>query len=126
MAIWKIKLGGIYIIQHTSGSFYIGKSVDILSNRWSTHYSQLVMGNHHSPELQNCFDNSKIENFTFQILEYVSKTYVREQSGLRGKALDKLYNRILLTIEKNWMNRYDIKDALNKDKKNFKNYQKKK
>lgn len=119
--MYKIKCGGIYIITHQpTGQYYIGCSVDILSNRWGGHYTNLVMNKHHSPQLQQLFNNSKIEDFTFQILERIGKTYIKEYSNLKGKELDKVYKRVLLMKEKEWMSKYSINLSLNKNNKHFK------
>jgi len=71
---------GIYLITHTSGRAYVGKSLD-LSNRWNGHITDLLYGRHHNKGLQELFDaagegNNRISHFTFQILELCGKKEV--------------------------------------------------
>lgn len=106
------------MIEHKSGYYYIGKSVDWF-NRLAAHYTQLKMNKHHAKDLQKLWNESDIVDWNFKILEQVSKTYVREYSKLKGKELDKLYNRILLDKEKEYMKMYSINFCLNGDKHNF-------
>lgn len=106
------------MILHKSGYYYIGQSVDIF-NRWSSHYTDLVMNKHHSPQLQKLFNESLPQSFEFHILKYISKTDIKNKSGYKGAELEKEYKRILLIEEKNYMRNYSINFSLNKDKKNF-------
>jgi hypothetical protein len=115
----KITIGGIYKIEHISGYYYIGKSVDCFG-RWGQHYSDMKMCKHHSPAVQSLFNRTNITEWTFNILAYLSKTRVKEMSKLKGKSLDILYNRILLQMEKEEMAKYSINFALNKINKHYK------
>ena len=116
--MYKRKLAGIYIIEHTSGHFYIGKSVSIY-DRWSSHYTQLKQGIHHSKDFQDLWIKSDITEWSFRILYQLSKTYVKGYSKLKGKELDKLFNKLLLTKEKEYMKMYSINFCLNGHKNNF-------
>lgn len=114
----KVKLASIYKIEHKSGYYYIGCSNDSFS-RWSSHYTSLRLKNHSSIDLQNLFNITNIEDWTFSILEYVSITEHRLETGLKGKSLIDSFRRLLLKKEKYWMSQYSINFALNKNKKYF-------
>jgi len=114
----KIPLAGIYKITHKSGYFYIGKSVDIFS-RWSSHYTILKQTKHHSPAFQKLYSNSKVTDWTFEVLFTLSKTELKDKTGLKGAKLDRIFNSVLLSCEKDIMKRYSVKLALNKQNKSF-------
>lgn len=114
----KIKLASIYKIEHISGYYYIGLSIDTFS-RWSNHYTTLKLNNHSSTNLQNLFNSTRIEDWTFSILEYISITDHRKETGLKGKSLNDSFRKHLLKREKYWMSQYSINFALNKDNKHF-------
>ena len=111
MSWYKIKCGGIYIIE-ISDYYYIGKSTDVFS-RWSTHYNSLVIGKHHSPRLQEKFDEFGVSAISFRVLEYISITEFRKTCSSKGKALSSDYNRYLLMKEKDWMSKYSKNWCLN-------------
>lgn len=113
----KIKASGIYIIE-IDDWYYIGMSVDIFS-RWSSHYTSLKLGNHHSPELQEKFNEFGLIRTTFRVLEYVSITEFKKVSQIKGKQLNIQFRRHLLQKEKDWMSKYSVNWCLNKDKKYF-------
>lgn len=115
--MFKIKCGGIYIIS-CNGYYYIGMSVDIFS-RFGSHYTQLKMNKHSSKKFQTLFNNTKIEEWTFGILEYISLTEFKGRTGLKGKALENGYRKFLLIKEKEWMSKYSINYSLNENNKNF-------
>ena len=46
---------GIYKLEFTDGSYYIGQSVNIVS-RLKDHYRELLAGNHHSYKLQTKYN----------------------------------------------------------------------
>ena len=115
----KIKCGGIYLLTHKSGYFYVGKSNSIY-DRWSSHYTGLKLRTHHCDKLQELFNNSKIEDWTFKVLFHLEKTHLRNESKLKGKELDKLYNKILGQLEKQFMSKYSREFALNTQNKEFK------
>lgn len=117
--MFKIKCSGIYYIQHDSGYCYIGKSRDIFSNRWSSHYTLLKQGKHHSPMFQELFNNSNITEWTFRVIFYVSKTDLKKETKLKGKEFDKYLDRFLNQKEKEIMNNYSINLSLNKNNKSF-------
>jgi len=114
----KVKLGGIYVIEHRGGGVYIGCSCDIMS-RWQSHYSMMKMGTHTSTGLMELFNRTTIDEWTFKVLEYISKSKIKMETGLRGKALDKVYRNILYIKEKEWMAKYDVSISLNKNNKAF-------
>jgi hypothetical protein len=115
--VYKVKLAAIYKIS-VGEYYYIGKSVDFCS-RWSSHLTQLVMGTHHSPELQELYNTKGLTSFRFEVLEIVSLSLYKNQTSLKGKELEKSFNRLLLDKEKSWMRLYSINYCLNKDKKYF-------
>ena len=117
--MYKIKLAGIYMISNiNTGEYYIGMSVDIFS-RWQSHYNDLKMNKHSSKKLQELFNNSKITDFRFEVLSYISKTDIKNKFNVKGKQLDVLMRRILLQEEKNLMNKYSRTYSLNQNNKHF-------
>jgi len=112
-----IKLAGIYKIQ-IGDYYYVGNSVDC-TNRWSNHYTLLKMNKHHSPKLQDKFNELGITRMSFNVLEYVSITEYKKVSQLKGKALTAAFNKLLLYREKYWMSQHSINFCLNKDDKHF-------
>lgn len=115
----KIKLAAIYKIEHNSGYYYIGMSVDVFS-RWSNHYIDLKLSKHSSKDFEKLFKETKIEDWSFSILEYVSLTDHRLKTKLKGKELEKSFRSLLLSREKFWMSQYSVNFCLNKNRKNFK------
>jgi DNA-binding ferritin-like protein (Dps family) len=115
---FKIKIGGIYKIS-IGEYYYIGLSVDIFGNRWQSHITDLYMNKHSSVKFQQMFNEFGIESLKFEILEYISKTDIKKETGLKGKDFDNYYRRLLLRKEKEWMNKYSINFSLNKDNKSF-------
>lgn len=113
----RIKLACIYIIS-IGEYYYIGKSLDWFG-RLNSHYTLLKQGKHHSPKLQSLYNELGIENFSFRVLEYVSLTEFKKASKMKGKQLNKEFNKYLLMREKWWMSQYSINFSLNKDNKNF-------
>lgn len=117
--MFKIKLCGIYKITHIkSGEYYIGMSVDIFS-RFQGHYTLLKQGRHSSIKLQKLFNQSKINDFRFEIISIISKTDVKDKFKMKGKQLDSLLRKILLQEEKNMMQQYSKTYALNQNDKWF-------
>lgn len=114
----KIKLGGIYKIEHISGYYYIGMSVDIFS-RWSNHYTDIITGKHSSTELKELWLKTKPSEWTFSILEYVSITEYKKISQMKGKSLENGFRTFLLKKEKEWMSKYSVNFSLNKNKRYF-------
>lgn len=115
--MFKIKAAGIYIIE-IDEYYYIGCSVDIFS-RWQSHYSELKMNKHHSPKLQSSYNDWGISKMSFRVLEYISITEYKKSSNLKGEEAKKGFKRHLLHREKEWMEKYSINFALNRDNKNF-------
>lgn len=68
---------GVYIIYHDiTNEFYIGKSCDI-NRRLSHHFGSLKRGENSNRKLQNLYDNSHKENFSFDYIE------VSEEEGYK-------------------------------------------
>lgn len=115
----KIKLSGIYCISNKiTGKVYIGYSIDCIG-RWSSHYHLMFIGGHSSPKLSEDLTKFGIESFEFNILEAVSKTKFKAESGLSGKEFESAFRKLLLKKEKMWMSKFDIKNCYNKDDKYF-------
>ncbi len=119
MSYFKFKLAGIYRIKniHTE-ELYIGYSTNII-NRWSTHLTQLIQGNHHSPKLQQSYNKYGIEAFQFDILVSVSKTEFKEQTKLKGHQLEYQFRKRLLQLEKSQMAFFSVNLAFNENNKYF-------
>lgn len=112
MSYYKIKCGGIYIIE-IGDYFYLGKSTNVWE-RWSNHYTSLKLGKHHSPKLQEKFNEFGVEKMTFRVLEYISITeFALSNNMKKGKVLTSSYNKYLLMKEKEWMNKFSKNYALN-------------
>lgn len=77
-----IVYSGIYkITNKVNGKIYIGSSKNI-TYRWRQHLDELCTGTHCNSKLQLDFNKYGIENFTFEIVEFVSnlnKLLEREQ-----------------------------------------------
>lgn len=113
----RAKVGGIYKI--TVGEFYyIGMSIDIFC-RFGSHITDLYMNKHSSPKLQQIFLEKPLSDFKFEILETVSKTKMKEDTRLKGKAFETHYRKILLKKEKEWMSKYSIHFSLNANNRHF-------
>lgn len=68
---------GVYIIYHDiTNEFYIGKSCDI-NRRLSHHFGSLKRGENSNRKLQNLYDNSHKEDFSFDYIE------VSEEEGYK-------------------------------------------
>lgn len=76
---------GIYAITNTeNGKRYIGSACR-LKSRWSTHRWRLEANTHHSPKLQNAWNKSGADKFSFVVLEIVqdkSMLIDREQAWI--------------------------------------------
>jgi len=114
----KIKLAGIYKIEHTSGYYYIGMSVDIFS-RWSSHYTSIKLNKHSSKEFMTLWKQTEPSEWSFSILEYVSITEWKKTSQMKGKEAIDGFRTFLLRKEKEWMKKYSINYSLNNNKKHF-------
>lgn len=117
--MYKIKLASIYLISHSSGYYYLGMSTDTFS-RWSNHYNDLCMNKHSSVLFNKLWNETKPEEWNWQVLEYVSLTKFKSTHILKGKLLTTGFRRHLLSREKYYMNNFSINLALNKDNKHFK------
>jgi hypothetical protein len=109
---FKIKLAGIYMIR-IGEYYYIGMSVDIFS-RWSSHWTDYRMGKHSSIKTA-----IPIEEWQFSILEKVSLTEFKKETGLKGKKLEDGFRSLLLRKEKEWMGKYSRNFALNANNRSF-------
>jgi len=119
LKMYKIKIAGIYKIEHKSGFYYIGKSSDIFS-RWSSHYTDIKKNKHSSTLFMNLWTSSEPIEWTFTILEYHSITEFKSiNPGLKGAELKKQFNRYQLQREKQVMKGFSINWSLNKDNKHF-------
>lgn len=86
---------GIYqITNKINGKKYIGSSINVFK-RWKQHVADLHYGLHHSHLLQKDWDKYGLNDFTFEILEYVEN------------------KNDLLTIEQMWLDGEDINDLYN-------------
>lgn len=115
--MYKVKLSCIYKIS-IGDYYYIGKSTDGFS-RWSSHYTLLKLNKHHSPKLQDKFNELGVTSLNFSVLEYVSITEFKKSHQTKGKELKTQFNRYLLTKEKEWMKLHSKNFCLNSDDKNF-------
>jgi len=114
---YKLRVSGIYIIE-IGDYYYIGKSVDIF-NRWSSHHKDLFLKQHHSPKLQEKYNELGLHMATFRVLEYISMGSYKNLSGLKGKSLKSAFNKYLLLKEKQWMSKHSKNYCLNKFDKWF-------
>jgi hypothetical protein len=108
----KIKLAGIYKIQ-IGEYYYIGMSVDIFS-RWSSHWTDYKMGKHTSIKTA-----TPVEEWQFSILERVSITDFKKETGLKGKKLEDVFRTFLLKKEKDWMKKFSRNFAMNANNRSF-------
>jgi hypothetical protein len=117
--MFRIKIGGIYKIEHISGYYYIGMSIDIFS-RWSSHYNSIKIGKHSSPLFVSLFLSSRIEEWTFTILEYSSTTeFKKTASWKNNKEFETAYRRWLCLRERHHMSTHSKNFALNANKRYF-------
>jgi len=116
--MFRIKCAGIYKIEHITGFYYIGMSVDIF-NRWASHYNEIRMKTHSSTELSELWNSTNTNEWTFTILEYVSITNFKNEFAVKKENIKTLFRRFLLNKEKEWMRKYSRNFALNKNKKSF-------
>lgn len=114
----RIKICGIYKIEHISGYYYLGMSKDVIM-RWNSHYTDIKRLKHSSKEFISLFLSTRIEDWTFSILEYISTKDLKSQTKLKGKDFENYLRRYLLQRERFWMSKYSINYSLNKDKKYF-------
>lgn len=98
--------------------YYIGMSVDIFG-RWGSHYSDIKMSKHSSPKLVKLWNSSQITDWEFKILEVISKTDYKKQTGFKGKKFNDSFRTLLLNKEREHMKLYSATYALNKDNKYF-------
>jgi hypothetical protein len=93
-------------------------SVDIFS-RWGNHYNDIKMSKHSSPKLMELWNKSKPTDWEFSILEVVSKTQHKKDTGFKGKAFDASFRKLLLKKEKEHMKQFSVSYALNKSNRYF-------
>ena len=111
-------MAGIYKIEHVSGYYYIGMSVDIFS-RWSSHYTSIKMKSHSSTALMELWNSTNDTDWSFTILEHISLTDYKKETNLKGKSLENSFRKLLLDKEKEHMKLYSINFSLNKSNKHF-------
>ncbi len=117
--MYRIKIAGIYKIEHQTGFYYIGKSSDIFS-RWGSHYSSIKIKKHSSTSFMNLWNSTEPPEWTFSILEYHSLTEFKSiNPELKGAELKKQFNRHQLAREKIIMKEYSINYSLNKNNRYF-------
>lgn len=116
--MYKIKCAAIYKIEHQSGYYYIGYSIDTFL-RFSSHYTQLKLNKHSSTKFQELWNKTKPCEWFFSILEYVSITDYKKVSQIKGKQLEIEFRKLMLKKEKEWMNKYSKNWALNQNNKQF-------
>lgn len=114
--MYKIKIAGIYIIEHVSGYYYIGMSIDIFS-RWQSHITSHRIGKHSSTKFMELFNSTPITEWSFNILEHHSYTEFKNTNGVKNSVVH--FRRFLLTREKICMSLYSVNNALNKNTKYF-------
>ena len=115
----KKKFAGIYsITSRSTGLIYIGLSTDIFS-RWSSHFTHLLLQKHSSKRFQELWNTLPKEDWIFQILEVMSLSEWRVESGLKGKKLELSFKRELIRRERVWMGKYSREWVLNADTKYF-------
>lgn len=104
----RIPIYGIYAIL-IGEKYYIGMSKNIFT-RWQSHYTLMVIGKHHSPELQFEFNKVGILGVKFYIL-YKVNTKGKSKSNVSLELRNK---------EKEIMGLFSKYNSLNKNKKYFK------
>jgi group I intron endonuclease len=75
---------GVYVITNiVNGKIYIGSSVNI-KKRWREHKNDLKKNKHHSSSLQKSYNKHGLENFIFEIIEFVDckELFIVEQKYL--------------------------------------------
>jgi predicted GIY-YIG superfamily endonuclease len=115
----KIKIAGIYkVTNKITEQYYIGMSKDIMS-RWQNHWTDIKMNKHSSTEFLELMKSGSIEDWTFEIIKYISTTELKKESNLKGKAFETYLRTKLLQEERSIMKQYSKTFCLNKDKKYF-------
>ena len=114
----QIPIAGIYKIEHITGYYYLGCSKTIFE-RWGSHYSNIKLKKHSSPEFEKLWNATDPSEWSFSILEYVSITEYKKVSQLKGKQLETSFRRHLLKLEKEWMKKFSILYSLNKNRRHF-------
>ena len=112
------KLAGIYKIEHNTGMYYIGMSVDIFG-RWSSHYHTIKLKKHSSVAFMELWNATIATEWTFSVLEVCSLSEFRYTNKLVGKASVQPFRSHLLRREKWQMSQHSITYALNKANKHF-------
>lgn len=113
----RIKIGCIYKIS-IGEYYYIGLSNDC-GSRWSNHLTDLHLNRHSSIKLQQMFNEYGFTSLKFEILEYISKTDFKKETGLKGKEFESFYKKLLLNKEKLHMNMHSVNFSLNSQNKSF-------
>lgn len=82
----KMTNSGIYKLEFSDGSYYIGQSVDI-SSRFRDHYRMVLAGNHHSYKVQNKYDELR-QLPKHIVVEYCPKEHLNTKEDLYIKLDD--------------------------------------
>lgn len=86
---------GIYkIVNLQTGKYYVGSTKDF-KKRKQTHFSGLKNNYHPNKHLQNAYNKYGIDNFKFEIIEYVQEELLLdiEQTYIDDSAKEKIYNK---------------------------------
>lgn len=87
MEIERVETSSVYQIHNRqTGDCYIGSTSGMPGSRWPTHIRLLRAGRHHSEPLQQAWNESKIGDWDFRLLEVdipVEQQSVREAEWLR-------------------------------------------
>jgi len=86
---------GIYkIVNLQTGKYYVGSTKDFTTRKQS-HFSRLKNNNHTNKHLQSAYNKYGIDNFKFEIIEYVQKELLLdiEQSYIDDSEKENIYNK---------------------------------
>ena len=86
---------GIYkIVNLQTGKYYVGSTKDF-KKRKQTHFSGLKNNYHPNKHLQNAYNKYGIDNFKFEVVEYVQEELLLdiEQSYIDDSTKEEIYNK---------------------------------
>lgn len=93
---------GIYKLEFTDGSFYIGQSIN-LNSRLKDHYRMLIDGTHHSYKLQDKYNKDRV----LPIHSIVAICELTELNNIEESLID-LNNKLCLNIKAGGCSNYGI------------------